>query len=612
MRLKYWHPALASFRPQFPQRVLCCGLVLVAAVLGCDRAPSGIPATAPADGGSGKSAEEGKKAAEKEAGTKKPGPRIPKTATGPGPIRFSEMTATSGVDFVHESGDFSEKPFPAANGSGVATLDFDLDGYVDLFFLTGSRSVFDPEWKEQPRNRCYRNRGDWKFADVTDATGLGHRGASAGVAVGDFDGDGFPDVFVNCFGADKLYRNLGDGTFRDISDPSGVSADTLWGTSAAFLDYDGDGLLDLFVVNYSTWTMETNRYCGDRSRGVRTFCSPTSVDPAPSVLYHNEGDGRLVSAGEQAGVAGRLGRGQGILVCDFNDDGWPDVYVANDMNPNFLYVNDGHGKFRDVSEASGADVDYKGASQAGMGIALADVNRDGRFDLFVTNYEGEHNAYYENQGELQFQDVSRSRGLAAESIPWVGWGTALVDFDLDGWPDCLVTNGHTDNNFHEIGRDSPYEQPPGVWHNKKGRFTFAGGDGAGAYFGALHVGRGLAVADLDNDGDQDVVIVHQDGPPAILRNDRLAGTAEDSATTSVLLIGRAGNRDAVGAVVRELEVSPARIWCQVNGGSYASASEKRVHLGKSGSAAPQSTRRISVLWPGGGRSEHTLPANSRE
>ena len=414
-------------------------------------------------------------------------------------IRFADMTAESGLNFVHESGDFDQKPFPAANGSGVAAFDFDLDGWVDLYFLTGSRQTFDADWKARPRNRCYRNRGDWKFQEVTDSTRLGWQGFSCGVAVADVNSDGFPDVFVNCYGSDRLYLNQGDGTFLDASQQSGVADDQLWGTSAAFLDYDNDGLLDLYVANYATWSMETNKYCGDRQRGVRTFCGPTTVDPAPHVLYHNEGDGRFRVTTAEAGLDRRPGRGQGVAATDLNLDGWTDLYVANDMNPNSLYINTGTGSFRDASEESGTDVDYRGSSQAGMGIAVADVNQDGLLDLFVTNYEGEHNAYYESRGLLIYQDVSRSRGLAAESIPWVGWGTALEDFDGDGWVDCVVTNGHTDNNFQEMGRDSPYQQKPAVWRNVAGRFQHVSGARIGAYFAESHVGRGLAVADFDGD-----------------------------------------------------------------------------------------------------------------
>ncbi|HEY2251132.1 MAG TPA: VCBS repeat-containing protein, partial [Planctomycetaceae bacterium] len=475
----------------------------------------------------------------------------------PGPIHFTDVTGPTGIDFVHVSGDSSEKPFPAANGSGVGAFDFDLDGQVDLYFLTGTALPIDrdrpidrnlPIDRNQsgPINRCYRNLGDWQFQDVTGSTGLGDNGFSAGVAVGDFDSDGFPDVFISSFGPHRLYRNAGDGTFSEVGSAAGVDADA-WGTSAAFLDYDGDGLLDLYVCHYALWTMETNHYCGDRLRGTRIFCNPTSVEAAPHILFHNEGDGRFRDASLEAGIAASRGRGQGVVAADVNGDGLTDLYVANDLHPNLLFLNLGGGRFSEVGQESGTATDFMGRVQAGMGVDAADLNRDGRIDLFVTNYEGEHNSFYENLGENLFQEVSRARGLAAESIPWVGWGTALADFDLDGWPDVVVTNGHTDDNLQSMGRDSPYAQPPGLWHNVAGQLTFIGGRGAGDYFFQDHVGRGLAIADLDNDGDLDLVITHQNDRPALLRNDCLP--INDRPWIRIQLTGTLSNRDAVGAEI---------------------------------------------------------------
>jgi hypothetical protein len=516
------------------------------------------------------------------------------------------VTAQSGIDFVHQSGDSEEKPFPAANGSGVAALDYDLDGHVDLYFLTGTPLPVDPA-RAGPVNRCYRNLSEWAFRDVTRETGLGDNGFSAGVAVGDFDDDGFPDVFVNAFGPKRLFRNQGDGTFVSVSESAGVSAPA-WGTGAAFLDYDGDGLLDLYVCNYALWSLETNRYCGDQARGVRIFCDPTSVEPAPHTLYHNEGDGTFRDATQAAGVAGRAGRGQGVVAADVNGDGRVDLYVTNDLHPNFLFLNAGDGTFDDVSEISGTAHDYAGSNLAGMGVDAADANHDGRLDLFVTNFEGQHNTFYENLGDVQFQEVSRSRGLAAESIPWVGWGTALADFDLDGWPDVIVANGHTDGNLREMRRESLYEQPPGLWHNRKGRFAFVGGAAAGEYFARSHVGRGLCVADLDDDGDLDVVIVHQDAPPALLRNDRLSDGDDPGAWLRLRLIGVRSNRDAIGAEIR-LRLEGGAVVQQVKGGgSYESAHDRRQTLAlPEGTAATETgsgPASLEIVWPSGARSKH--------
>lgn len=524
-------------------------------------------------------------------------PVVKPAAPPPGPIHFTEVTAGSGVDFVHLSGDSAEKPFPAANGSGVAAFDFDLDGRVDLYFLTGTPFPIDPA-RAGPTNRCYRNLGDWRFQDVTDSSGLGDRGYSAGVAVGDFDSDGFPDVFINSFGPHRFYRNAGDGTFSEIAERVGLNADG-WGTSAAFLDYDHDGFLDLYVCHYAVWSLASNQFCGDRARGVRIFCNPTTVDPAPHLLFHNEGDGRFQDATLAAGVGNVRGRGQGVVAADVNADGLTDLYVTNDLDPNFLFLNAGGGRFVERGQESGTATDFMGRVQAGMGVDAADLDRDGLIDLFVTNYEGEHNAFYRNLGGDLFQEVSRSSGLAAESIPWIGWGTALVDFDLDGWLDVVVTNGHTDNNLREMGRDSPYAEPPGLWRNIKGRCHYVGGAAAGSYFAASHVGRGLAVADLDDDGDPDLIVIHQDGAPALLRND--CPVTPERTRIAIRLIGTSSNRSSIGAELTLSTAAGGVVTKQVNGGgSYLSASELRVFF--TIEAAAEGAK-LQIRWPSGKRTQ---------
>lgn len=507
------------------------------------------------------------------------------------PIRFTDCTGPAGIDFRHQTGTSPEKPFPAANGSGIAAFDYDLDGGHDLYFATGTPFPADPS-RTAPRNRMYRNAGDWRFQDVTEQSGLGHNGFSAGLAAGDYDCDGFPDVYVTCYGANCLYRNQGDGTFRRIEASAGVD-DPRWGTSAAFFDHNGDGFLDLYVCNYAEWTLETNQFCGDRGRNIRLYCNPGSVSPERDVFYLNGGEGEFRDVTDDVGLGARRGRGQGVLAADFDGDRLIDVYVANDLHPNFLYVNEGGSRFHDATDLSGAAFDFAGRSQAGMGVDAADVNRDGRMDLFVTNYEGEHNAFYENLGQGVFHDVSERCGLAADGRPWVGWGTALADFDLDGWDDLIVTNGHTDDNFHEIGRESPYAQPPLIWRNERGRFARIR-RGAGSYFDETHVGRALTVVDLDNDGDHDVVIGHQDAAPVLLRNDRLSRPHEKS--LQLRLIGTQSNRDAIGALV-VLRSGDRTTTQQVKGGgSYLSAHDLRQILAL---APGEADVHVEIQWPAG-------------
>ena len=507
---------------------------------------------------------------------------------------FEEVTLSSGIDFVHVSGDSAEKPFPAANGSGLGMLDFDLDGWPDLYFLTGTSIPVDVNRKE-PRNRIFRNRGAMKFDDVTDQTGLGHTGFSAGLTVGDFNHDGFPDAYVTCYGPNQLFLNRGDGTFEEVGAIAGVN-DSRWGASAACLDFDNDGLLDLYVCNYGKWTLETNPYCGDRARSVRVFCSPRSIEPVVDVLYRNLGDGRFEDVTAAMGLAADAERGQGVIAADFNNDGWIDLYVGNDLHPNSLYLNREGRKFESVGELMGAAYDYVGNMQASMGIDAADVNGDGWLDLFVTNFEDEHNAYYENlRGEF-FNEVAHQRGLARESLPWVGWGCQFADFDLDQRLDLIVVNGHVDNNRQQLGQGSSYQQPPLIWKNNGKRFEFLGSS-AGAFFASQRCARGLAVGDLNNDGAADVVIGHQDSAPALLLNLNRARHTAESRIVQIQLVGTCSNRDAVGA--RLVAAGPngtSQVRTLRGGGSYLSAHDLRQILVTSESNQPIA---VSIHWPNG-------------
>lgn len=503
-----------------------------------------------------------------------------------GPISFVDVTDRTGIDFVHATGTSEEKPFPAANGSGVAALDFDLDGRQDLYFATGTPFPVT-ESPGSRRNRLYRNRGGLRF-EAVDRAGLDVAGYSAGLAVGDFDADGFPDIHVACFGADRLFRNCGDGTYAETGD----CGDPRWGASSAFLDADGDGLLDLYVCNYAKWTPETNAYCGDPGKGVRIYCSPRSVEPEPHSFFRNAGDGGFVEDAAGAGLGGRAGRGQGVLAADLDGDRKTDLYVANDQNPNFLFLGRDGGVFEDATEASGAAYDSRGNTQAGMGVDVADVDGDGLFDLFVTNYADESNALYRQFPRGNFNDIGQSLGLAAPSLPWVGWGTALADFDADGRPDVVVTNGHTDDNLHALGREGDFEQPPLLFHNEGGRFAEVA-QAAGGYFRGRHVGRALAVVDLNDDFLPDLVIGHQDGPPAVLVNRSVEGG--ERPRLRLRTVGTTGNRDGYGATFAVVSGGTRRVHPVRSGGSYLSASDPR-----SVAAAPSGSCDLEVSWPWGG------------
>lgn len=499
-------------------------------------------------------------------------------------FQFVELKPNeTGVDFQHVSGNAAEKPFPAANGSGVGVVDLDLDGLADLYFATGANFplIKDPG---SPSNRIYRNHGNWKFKDVTRQAGLETQCYSAGVAVGDLNTDGFPDIYVTCFGANQLFINAGDGTFEHIE----ICRGGQFSTSAAFLDFDGDGLLDIYVCNYGRWSFEDNPFCGDKARNVRIFCSPKSLEPEQDRLLRNSGDGGFADFSEHAGLNVAAGRAQGVLATDVNLDGNIDLYIGNDIHPNYLFLNTGQGRFTDSTELSGTGYDNQGKMQASMGVAGADVNRDGTWDVFTTNFEGEFNTLYLQSTVGDFQDATITSGLASASKPWVGWGTAFADFDQDGWKDLIVTNGHVDDNLSQLGRESPYEEPGLVWKNELGHFRFLG-EKAGSYFHVSHPGRGLAIADLDNDGDQDVVITHQDQQPALLRNDN------SGRSFGVRLIGRASNRDAIGSLLLQTSESTSQLEQIQGGGSYLSSHDLRVIF----PASIQNAVSLTITWPSG-------------
>ena len=516
----------------------------------------------------------------------------------PSPFKFTEIAKPSGIDFVHVSGMTEAKHFPTAYGSGVAMFDFDNDGKLDVYFAT---MTFLPVGtaKTGP-NRLYRNLGNNRFEDATEASGLGYTGFCHGIVVSDIDNDGDQDVFLCNYGADVLYVNNGDGTFKDISKSAGIDRPG-WSTGGAFLDYDNDGDLDLYVANYGQWKLpDDDRVCGgpksgnqsDRSE-VRIYCSPESIRPARHFFYRNNGDGTFTDMTVKAGVARDDGRGLGVVAADLNDDGLIDLYVANDMCPNFLFLNRGNGTFDDFTESSGAGYDPQGKARAGMGVDAEDVNGDGRPELLVTNFWNEGIALFTNLGQGQFQDKTRTSGLWHDSLPWVGWGCALIDFDNDTWPDCFVATGHVDNNLHLLSRFSnPYEEPPLLHRNLKGsRFELATRD-AGAYFDTSHVGRGLAYGDLDNDGDVDLVVNHKDGPPALLRND----TKTDNHWMRLLLVGTRSNRDAIGARVL-VEAGGRNIVRQRKGGaSLASSHDPRLLIGL---GTAERASQVTIRWPSG-------------
>jgi enediyne biosynthesis protein E4 len=515
---------------------------------------------------------------------------------------FSEVANEVGLDFHHYTGATGEFFLPEIMGSGVALFDYDGDGDLDVYLLQGalldkqkslSDSMFPP--LEPPHNKLFRNdlveTGRLHFTDVTAKAGVGYEGYGMGVAVGDYDSDGDLDLYLTNFGSNVLYRNNGDGTFTDVTAQAGVD-DPRWSTGAAFLDYDHDGDLDLFVVNYLAFTVRGNKKCYNVA-GERDYCSPSIEEPLPSRLFRNEGNGRFVDVTEEAGIGSPFGAGLGVACADFNSDGRIDIYVANDGYPNQLWVNKGDGTFKEVGLISGSAVNADGKASAGMGVTVNDFDNDGDEDLFVTNLINETNTLYLNDGNAFFHDATIQYGLARASLPYTGFGTEFFDYDNDGRLDLFVANGAVTILQSLRGTEYPFRQINQLFRNE-GKFRELTKE-AGPALELSEVSRGAAFGDIDNDGDVDIVVTNNNGPVRLLRNE--VGSLQH--WIEVRLEGVRGNPSGLGARVAALRKDQAPLWRRVHtDGSYLSANDFRVHFGLG-----QSTRLEAVIveWPAGDR-----------
>ena len=501
-----------------------------------------------------------------------------------GPI-FEDVTAKAGIHFVHTSGATPDKHMVETFGSGVAWIDFDNDGLPDLYFVNGAPGT---------ANALYRNNGNGTFTDVTTRSrtaATSSPGYKTGVAIADYDNDGWLDIYVTTFGPNILLHNNHDGTFTDVSAAAGVAGGANeWSTSAGFFDYDKDGRLDLYVANYLDIRKGENPWCGDRKPGYRTYCNPTIFDGVPDRLFHNNGDGTFTDVSRPAGIANPAGKGLGVVFCDVDRDGWPDIYVANDLVRNFLYRNKGNGTFEDIAYAAGVGFDGNGKPQAGMGVDCGDVDGDGYPELFVTNYSEELNTLYRNERGM-FTDVTRKAGLGSGYIP-LGFGTKMYDFDNDGDLDIHVTNGHVVDNIRLYQPNLSYEQKDLLYENIGGTFKDISAD-AGPALQALRVGRGLAVADFDNDGYVDVAITSVGRPAVLLKN---LGTRRGN-WLEIRAQGTRSNSFGVGTSVRVEAGGKTQVREITSVASYLSANDARLHVGIG--TAPSA--RLELLWPSGVR-----------
>jgi hypothetical protein len=508
--------------------------------------------------------------------------------TPPAAVQFSDITTSSGITFKHELS--PEKKYIAESMSGgVALFDYDNDGYLDIYFVN-SLTVDLLKANKKNRSALYRNNHNGTFSDVTDKAKVGDVGWGMGCAVGDFNSDGFEDLYVTSIGSDHLFKNNGNGTFTDVTQKAGVS-DPRFSTGAAFLDYDNDGKLDLFVTNYVGFDMNNLPIFGEgptcQFKGVPVQCGPRGLPGAGDSLFHNNGDGTFTDVSKKAGVADSRGYyGLDVLGSDFDGDGWIDIFVANDSTPNFLYHNNGNGTFSEIGFESGTALDKNGNEQGCMGVTLGDYDHDGLLDLFITNFDDEYNVLYRNAGKGSFVDVSYEAGVAMISLPYVGWGTKFFDFDNDGWVDLFVANGHAYPQ-----RDRYRQRKLLHRNNRDGTFS----EVAAQYGSALmeeRASRGTAFGDIDNDGDVDIVVNDLDSAPQLLRND--GGNKNN--WIIVKTIGTKSNRDGIGARVKVVSGELTQIDEVRSGGSYISQNDLKLHFGLEKRA---SVDLIQVRWPSG-------------
>jgi len=500
-------------------------------------------------------------------------------------VQFADVTARAKIDFVHTSGATPEKYMFETFGSGVAWIDYDNDGFSDLYFVNGAPGS---------ANALYRNNGDGTFKDVTAQAGVpGKGGYKTGVAAGDYDNDGYLDLYVTAFGPNLLYRNNGNGTFTDRTAAAGVAGGPAeWSTSTGFFDFDRDGDLDLYVVNYLDFRMDDNPYCGLRKEGHRMYCNPTVFDGMADRLFRNNGNGTFTDVSQQSGIANPAGKGLGVAFCDFDRDGDTDVYVANDLVRNFLYRNNGDGTFLDVAYGAGVGFDPNGKPQAGMGVDCADTDGNGFPDIFVTNFSEELNTLYQNRGDGIFEDVSEKAGLGSGFLP-LGFGTKMFDADNDGDLDIHVTNGHVIDNVKLYHPTFTYAQKDLLYENLGGRFRDVTRQ-SGPALQVERVGRGLAVADFDNDGNLDVAISSVGQRPVLLRNQ---GPRQGN-WIAIRARGTKSNGFGLGATVRV--ETPGRVQVREinNAASYLSSNDTRLHVGL---GTAKIVERIEVLWPSGAK-----------
>ncbi len=518
-------------------------------------------------------------------------PLIPGVSAAPqiaSSIQFHDVTQQAGIRFVHNTGAFGKKYLPETMGPGVAFIDYDNDGWPDIFLVNGM------DWPGHVRQRTtphlYHNNRDGTFTDVTRKAGLAVEMYGIGVAVGDFDNDGYDDLFVTALGQSRLFHNNGNGTFTDVTQKAGLGGIQEFSTSAAWVDYDRDGRLDLVVANYVQWSPETDLYCTLDGK-TKSYCTPESYKGTSVRLWHNGGDGTFEDATQKAGLYDATSKTLGIAILDYDNDGWPDLLFANDTQPNKLYRNNGNGTFTERGVLAGVAFSEDGVARAGMGVDAADYDRSGYPSILISNFSNQMLALYHNEGKGLFVDEAPRSEVGRASLLTLGFACFFFDYDLDGWPDIFVANGHIDADIQRVQATVRYAEPPHLFRNLgKGKFAEVTKD-MGKAFNTPRVARGAAYADMDNDGRLDLLIASNGGPVALFRTD-----GGSNSSLRVKLVGTKSNRDGIGAVVRVAVGSDVHSQMLRSGSSYLSASELVLTVGLGRNSKADS---VEIRWPSG-------------
>ncbi len=508
-------------------------------------------------------------------------------------FRFTDVTGAAGIHFKHNTGAYGGKLLPETLGAGCAFLDYDADGWQDLLLVNSM------DWPGHSRQRStlklYRNNRNGTFTDVTHAAGLDIEMYGMGVAVGDYNNDGFPDILITCVGQNRLFKNTGKGNFVDVTNSSGLGKRQAFSTSALWLDYDRDGLLDLFVCNYVKWSPEHDVFCSQDGKH-KSYCTPEAYVGQTCWLFHNRGNGTFEDVTASSGIFDSSSKSLGVAMLDYDENGWPDLLVANDTQPNKLYRNQQNGTFKDVALEAGIAFSAEGKARAGMGVDAGDFDNSGRPGVAITNFDNEMIGLYRADGKGNYTDIAVESGVGLPSKTTLGFGCVFADCDLDGSLDLIAVNGHIDDTVRNV-RNVGYAQPPQLFvNNGKGKFREAGGE-AGVDFSLPKVGRGLAVGDFDRDGDQDILMTTNNGPAYLFRNDQTAGNR----SIRFRLVGTKSNRDAIGARVKVFSSGVMQTRAVRSGSSYLSQSELPTTFGL---GQRDKIERVVIDWPSGRSEEY--------